>query len=178
MNRLLTFGLVVWASVATLLLVFSVGRPQRGDSSDNQCQTEPLADRQEPLVGRTVKLEEHDSKAEISEVVMEKPIPDLLQKYTSEIFHPGIDLEKEKCTMVMLTYKRINTLPDVLKHQCKVTFLEKILVIWNDVSTPVPKRLLDLSKSCETKLQFIREKENRLNNRFKPRPEIETDCKW
>ena len=172
-------GLFIWACMATLWLAVLVIRPQQGSNQ------EPSAFITQVIPGpadHVIRTEEHDFPEVESEVaqqaVIDKQTSDVLQKYYSEIFRIGIDLKSEKCTMIMLTYKRIKTLPDVLTHYCKVQFLEKILVIWNDVDTPVPQNLLELSKSCETKLQFIRERENRLSNRFKPRPEIETECKW
>ena len=185
-------GLFVWAGVATVWLLFLVSRLQQGLQC--HCPTpEPLASATEVALARsnersampvasTAKAEEHESPEVESEVVqqtvVDKQTPFVLQKYYSELFrHVEIDYENERCTLVMLTYKRIGTLPELLTHYCKVQYLENILVIWNDVGTPVPQNLLDLSKSCETKLQFIREKENRLSNRFKPRPEIETECK-
>ena len=68
-------------------------------------------------------------------------------------------------------------LPKLLLHYCRAKSLRKILVIWNDVESQIPQDILNLANKCQVSLEFIREKENRLTNRFKPRPEIETECK-
>lgn len=80
--------------------------------------------------------------------------------------------------MIMLTYRREEILPKVLLHYCKMDVLKKILVIWNDVNTTVPQNLLDLAYGCGAELKYIRSEENRLTNRYIPREEIKTDCKW
>ena len=83
-----------------------------------------------------------------------------------------------KCTMVMLTYNREKILKFLLSHYCKVRSLHKIIVIWNNVNKSIPDDILDIKeKKCFPDLLFIQEKENKLTNRFKPRPEIETNCK-
>ena len=79
--------------------------------------------------------------------------------------------------MVMQTYKRLGTLRELVTHYCKADFLEKILIVWNDVGTPVPRNLLDLKDSCP-KLTYLMEKENLMTNRFRPRPEITTKCMY
>ena len=100
-----------------------------------------------------------------------------LQKYVSRIFHPAKHEDNEEFTMIMLTYKRVNMLSKLIKHYCGAKRLHKLLVIWNDVDSAIPQHILDLTHSCQTRLEFIQEKENKLTNRFKPRPEIETECK-
>ena len=102
-------------------------------------------------------------------------IPSTLQYYVSRIFSkPAIDMDSEKFTIVMMSYKRTNILAKVLIHYCKTPRLQEIVVIWNNVDNPVPQGLRNLS--CEVPLKFIQETENRMTNRFKPRPEFETDC--
>ena len=125
-----------------------------------------------------VDLDEQATPALHSTEVSQDQTPEVFEKYYSGIFHAGIDVVNESCTMIMQTYKRIQTLPELLTHYCKLRFLEKILILWNDVNTPIPPHLLDLSNLCKTKLQFIREKENHMTNRFKPRQEIGTECKF
>ena len=105
-------------------------------------------------------------------------LPDHTDKYAREIFVQSRDPSLAKmCTMVMLTYRRVKVLMFLLNHYCKVKSLHKIIVIWNDVDRSIPDDVLDMKDNCVTDLLFIREKENKLTNRFKPRPEIETDCK-
>ena len=105
-------------------------------------------------------------------------VPNHLQKYVQEIFQPKVDIELEGFTMILLTYKRVKMLSRLLLHYCKVKKLKKILVVWNDVDSAIPHHILELNNSCQTRLEFIKEKENKLTNRFKPRPQIETDCKF
>lgn len=105
-------------------------------------------------------------------------LPDHTDKYAHEIFVQSSDPSLAKmCTMVMLTYRRDKMLTFLLNHYCKVRSLHKFIVIWNDVDRSIPDDILDMKDNCVTDLLFIREKENKLTNRFKPRPEIETDCK-
>ena len=101
-----------------------------------------------------------------------------LDLYFSKIFrYKTKDDEREKFTIIMMTYKREKVLPDLLLHYCKIKNLHKILVIWNDVGTQIPSNILKVANECQAALQFIKETENKVTNRFKPRPEIETDCK-
>ena len=102
-----------------------------------------------------------------------------LDRYFSKIFrYKPKDDEREEFTIIMMTYKREKVLPDLLLHYCKIKNLHKILVIWNDVGTQIPGNILKVANECQVTLQFIKETENKVTNRFKPRPEIETDCKW
>jgi hypothetical protein len=98
--------------------------------------------------------------------------------YISKIFNQEFAYEKEGYTMIMLTYKRVKVLSKLLLHYCKARLLRKILVIWNDIESQIPQHILALAKQCEVTLEFIQEKENKLTNRFKPRPEIETECEF
>jgi len=105
-------------------------------------------------------------------------VPGKYAKYASRLFsNPETNFREERFTIVMVTYKRTDILQKVLSHYCKTPSLDKILVIWNDVDTRVPGFVLSLSNSCAVPLKFIEETENKLTNRFKPRQEIETDCK-
>ena len=98
-------------------------------------------------------------------------------KYAHKIFtQPRDSTLARMCTMVMLTYRREKVLTFLLNHYCKVRSLHKIIVVWNDVDKSIPDDVLNIKDDCVTDLLFIREKENKLTNRFKPRPEIETDC--
>ena len=99
-----------------------------------------------------------------------------LVSYFSKIFHNRPTGEREEFTIIMMTYKREKALPDLLLHYCKTRNLHKILVIWNDIYTQIPENILSLVNECQVALQFIKETENKVTNRFKPRPEIETEC--
>ena len=100
-----------------------------------------------------------------------------LERYHSNIFTGAVDLEHENFTIVMLTYRRVSVLPKLLLHYCPTPRLAKIVVIWNDVEREIPEGVLNLTSSCRVPLLFLRETENKITNRFKPRPEIQTDCK-
>ena len=106
-------------------------------------------------------------------------VPEHLQRYKTKLFsYPGIiHYECEPFTIVMMTYKRVSILPKVLHHYCKTPLLDKIIVIWNNVEEAIPSDLLKLNLSCAVPLLFIKEKENKMTNRFKARPEIKTECK-
>lgn len=95
--------------------------------------------------------------------------------YYKQLFVPrGHSLERERLTLVMLTYKREDLIPRVTRHYCSMTeSIESIIVIWNDIGTSIPPSLLQLE--CEVKLKFIISKENKLTNRFLPREEITTE---
>ena len=101
-----------------------------------------------------------------------------LDKYAHEIFTQPRNPSSltSMCTMVMLTYRRERVLTFLLNHYCKVRSLHKIIIIWNDVDRSIPDDIVDIRDDCVTELLFIREKKNKLTNRFKPRPEIETEC--
>ena len=105
-------------------------------------------------------------------------LPEYLNRYARELLIQVRDSSlASMCTMVMLTYNREDLLLSLLNHYCKVKSLHKILVIWNNVNKGIPNNIIEIRETCATALQFIREKENKLTNRFKPRPEIETECK-
>ena len=97
-----------------------------------------------------------------------------LAHYKSAIFD-RMD-ETNKFTIVMLTYKRVKTLPSLLLNYCQTKYLSKIIVIWNDVGAKIPQSILQVNDQCAVPVVFIEETKNKLTNRFKPRTEIETDC--
>ncbi len=99
-----------------------------------------------------------------------------LERWQKQVFSTDMDLNTENFTIVMLTYRRESILPKILLHYCETPRLAKIVVIWNDVERVIPQAILNLSNMCRIPLEFIREKENKITNRFKPRPQIKTDC--
>lgn len=101
----------------------------------------------------------------------------ILPSYASRIFSYGSQaLENENFTLLMMTYKRVNLVSDLLKHYCKLPHLDRVVIVWNDVDSPVPD---DLKKTvCLVPIHYIVSKQNKLTNRFKPRPEIRTDCEF
>ena len=142
----------IWAVVATLLQL----RAQDFNNVDNK----------KPL------------KTDYAKEMLPATVDPRLGHYFSKIFHKQAVYEKEEFTIIMMTYKREKVLPKLLLHYCRTKNLHKMLVIWNDVGSSIPQNILNLSNECQVTLQFIQESENKVTNRFKPRSEIETECKW
>ena len=154
-NWIICGALFTWAIVATLLYLHFITK-------------------------YNVTILEHDANDdEVSSPGNPQAMGPRLDRYFSKIFrYKPKDDEREEFTIIMMTYKREKVLPDLLLHYCKIKNLHKILVIWNDVGTQIPGNILKVANECQVTLQFIKETENKVTNRFKPRPEIETDCKW
>ena len=184
-------ALLIWAVVATLLL-FRKEECNICDESSVIVKTKSASRAREPVSGgggvtkvsmnatanngRLINVSQSPEHRRIS-VAYQQSTEKHLVGYTSKVFNQESAYEKEGFTMIMLTYKRVMVLPKLLLHYCKAKSLRKILVIWNDVESQVPQDILDLANKCQVTLEFIQEKENKLTNRFKPRPEIETECK-
>jgi len=98
-----------------------------------------------------------------------------VQQYKTAIFR-GRSRENDAFTIIMQTYKREKTLPNLLLHYCWARYLSKIVVIWNDVGVEIPENILRVKRLCPVPIVFIEETVNKMTNRYKPRPEIETDC--
>ncbi len=160
----------------SILIWLLAGRWQSRTSQDGACPTLPT---QRPTRTPSCPPVSHPFQYPAPPPVP-LPLPEHVQRYASRIFsNPGIlHDESERFTLIMMTYKRVSVLPRVLAHYCQTPRLDKIIVIWNNVEAPVPKDLLGLNLTCVVPLVFIKEKENRLTNRFKPRQEIKTECKY
>lgn len=180
----ISVSLFIWAAAATLLLLFrtqdSTISSTRSTActdmySDGMVDTNNVLHVQEPGNDITPSSDDHQHLSIVRQQLSEqKP---QLARYVTKVFRQDSLNENAKFTMVMLTYKRIKVLPKLLLHYCQVRQLHKILVIWNDVGAQIPQDILTLTNKCGVVLQFIKEKENKLTNRFKPRTEIETECK-
>ncbi|XP_011405216.2 PREDICTED: exostosin-like 2 [Amphimedon queenslandica] len=98
-------------------------------------------------------------------------------KYYWRIFRQTVsDLHQEQFTILIMTYKRTAILQRTIPHYCSAgPSLHKVLIVWNDVMTPIPESLTKIPCG-QTKLEFITSKENKLTNRFVPYKEIETEC--
>ena len=180
--------LLLWAIVATLFLFKrqesnfntpkTIQRTECGRETDvNPAQVFKEASPHVKIVGKNIEqsLGDYDRLPPAYDRV--SGLKPHLARYVSQVFHQESVHEKENFTMIMLTYKRLKVLPRLLQHYCKAKRLHKILVIWNDVDSQIPSDILEFVNKCEVTLQFIKEKENKLTNRFKPRAEIETECK-
>ena len=98
--------------------------------------------------------------------------------YKSQICHPkSIDT---KCTLLAPTYRRVRLLPVFMNNYCNLTSsLEKIVMVWNDVESPIPPSVLKLVEKCKVEVKFIAMETNKLSNRFLPGEylnEVETEC--
>lgn len=175
-------GLLIWAVTATFLLFrrqysnVYVSTIEKTEIESKDSDHKSVSNGE----GGTMKLssDNQDRLSLAQQLSSDRSGKPHLARYASKIFHQDSEYEREGFTMIMLTYKRVKVLPKLLLHYCKAKRLHKILVIWNDVGSQIPQEILDLANKCEVTLQFIHEKENKLTNRFKPRPEIETECKW
>lgn len=186
-------ALLCWGVIATLLLfikrdcnICSESSHTKSTSSDSR--SAELDDGKVAKMlnttnsNRTINVN-LSSKADVIHrglsVAHQQAVEESMVGYKLKIFNQQDSLhEKEGFTMIMLTYKRVKVLPKLLLHYCKVKSLHKIIVIWNDIESQIPQDILDLGNQCQVTLEFIREKENKLTNRFKPRPEIKTECKF
>ncbi len=148
---------------ASVWMVYQTGSPVKSTLQQDPCLTE---------VGIL------QPKSKIQHVLeVEREYQKKLDYYESKLNRRSVSLKDEKCTLVMLTFKRVQTLPRILKHYCRVSILSKIIVIWNDVDEAIPVNITKLSVTCNVQLLFIKASENRLTNRFIPRPELQSDCK-
>jgi len=94
----------------------------------------------------------------------------------AELKVPPFRSLSDKSTVIIPTYKRINLLKKVLRNYCSmISHIDSIIIVWNDVEEEIPETLK--SFPCDVTIHLKREKVNSLNNRFKPFPEIRTDCK-
>ena len=80
---------------------------------------------------------------------------------------------KDKFTVVVLSYKRDNAIPVLLKHFCNAPNVHKILLVWQNIGRAVPERFINCS--CGVPYKFIYPEANVLSNRFKLYDEIETE---
>jgi len=130
-------------------------------------------------VGRTINsasssIPTRPMPSAIDEKPSQKRSRSPVEQYEEDIFHRSD--EKNNFTIVIQTYKRVKTLPNLLLHYCKTKNLSKIIVIWNDVGNKIPESILTVNNQCTVPIVFTEETVNKMTNRFKPRPEIETDC--
>ena len=81
--------------------------------------------------------------------------------------------EEANFTVLVQTYKRNDLLFRVLRHYCEIAAVDRIIIVWNNLNTPVPKFLLNMS--CGSKLFFMEQRRNTIRNRFQPFAEIRTE---
>ncbi|CAI5443998.1 unnamed protein product [Caenorhabditis angaria] len=84
----------------------------------------------------------------------------------------GGNRHKEQFTVVLLTFERDAELKAALERLNQLPYLNKILVIWNNINR-VPS---DSWPSLHVPIEFIKVAKNSLNNRFIPWNRIETEA--
>ena len=84
----------------------------------------------------------------------------------------------ENCTLVILAHTRSKVLANVLNHYCMISFLRRIVIVWNSIHEPIPAYIKIWGSKCEVDVKFVVSKKNKLTNRYLPREEVETNCKF
>ncbi len=97
-----------------------------------------------------------------------------LEYYSSKIYRNGSEGLYEKCTLVIQTFRLDIFMSQVIQHYCRMhKHFQKILVITNNKI----RRFIDIIPHCFVKIEFVKLLGHKFTSRFKPRKEIETDCK-
>ncbi|KAI8612994.1 glycosyl transferase family 64 domain-containing protein [Chytriomyces sp. MP71] len=100
---------------------------------------------------------------------------------------------KTKCTLILNVYDRVHTLREQLGHYHKFEILERIVVVWNHQTLNPPFKVSqyllepgdsdgsigdekDASIRFKIPVVILKQKQDSLNSRYMPFPEVETDC--
>lgn len=183
--NLVVAALVLWAVCVTLwMMILST----RGSWTSTHCWSNGerklafLPQSDENITSAYQEVEGSHLIATTSETVVSPTSDPILAKrlfyYSKQIKEMRRKNFKDNCTMVIVTYKRSRVLSKLLNHYCKISVLQRILVVWNDNSTEIPGTTLSWTRRCKSELKFIAADANKLINRYIPREEIETDCKY
>lgn len=84
----------------------------------------------------------------------------------------GGNRRREQFTVVLLTYERDSVLIGALERLHQLPYLNKVIVVWNNVHREPPNTW----PSLHVPVEFVRVTENSLNNRFIPWDLIETEA--
>ena len=84
--------------------------------------------------------------------------------------------ETAKFTAVVLGFDRLPSLKAVISRLSRVPSLAAIIVIWNNPDRLPPSVDEIVPLGVEKVVRLLPQKENRLSNRFRPLPEIETEA--
>ena len=93
-------------------------------------------------------------------------------------YHLGGNNDEEQFTIVILSYKREETLEKQLEIYVNLPYLNQIIIVWNDQES-LPSSNLRLKFALyfsSKKIRVIKADANSLNNRFLPYDLIETDA--
>ncbi|XP_029650148.1 exostosin-like 3 [Octopus sinensis] len=86
---------------------------------------------------------------------------------------PGKSWPPEKFTVVILTYRRQYILYKILNALHNLPFLDRVVIVWNDLFTPVNKTIIP---ELHVPVYVVACGKNSLNNRFLPFDIIRTDA--
>jgi hypothetical protein len=150
--------LTVWSVCITVwLMIISANEVYKWED----CRTEEES--QQPFTSTSLSFKPHSHE----DVV----IADRLLKYYSQIFY-WPDIGFEKCTLVLLVWHRA-ALHSLLRHYCSIGVFQRILVVWNNVTTPVHA----IGRSvCKIEVIIVKSSTDKLTNRYLAWKEIQTDC--
>ncbi|KAK0418178.1 hypothetical protein QR680_013415 [Steinernema hermaphroditum] len=84
----------------------------------------------------------------------------------------GGNRPKEQFTIVMVTYNRDDVLSASLERLRNLPYLNKIIVIWNNIGREPPRSW----PRIHVPVEFVRAEKNSLNNRFIPYDQIHTEA--
>uniref|UniRef100_A0A1I7YEY2 Exostosin domain-containing protein n=1 Tax=Steinernema glaseri TaxID=37863 RepID=A0A1I7YEY2_9BILA len=84
----------------------------------------------------------------------------------------GGNRPKEQFTIVMLTYNRDAVLSASLERLRNLSYLNKVIVVWNNVDREAPRAW----PRIHVPIEFVRAETNSLNNRFIPYEQIHTEA--
>ena len=97
----------------------------------------------------------------------QKPPPAMVQRMESELEDEGVNF-----TSVVMASDS-DTLQELLDFHCLLPCVQKIIVVWNNLETRVPSRLYNYP--CAVNVSILPQRDNSINNQFKPFRQIETD---
>ncbi|KAJ3320189.1 Exostoses (Multiple)-like 3 [Blyttiomyces sp. JEL0837] len=90
----------------------------------------------------------------------------------------------DRCTLILQVYSRTNTILKRLRFYENLPLLDSILVVWNNMNVSPPtiahskstKKLKSKTPEFSIPIYFLQQSKNSINNRYKPFPELKTDC--
>lgn len=96
-------------------------------------------------------------------------------KYQPIEVYPSTVESKERFTLLMQTFNRTDLLIKLLNHYSGMQFLDRIVVVWNNLDEKPPKELWNELTPHPVKVVFVQQKINLMRNRLLAFPEIETE---
>ena len=99
------------------------------------------------------------------------PFPAVLELMETKLKDDGVNF-----TSVVLATDT-ETLEEMLNFHCSLPCAQKIIVVWNNLESPVEQDHYDVVRNCAVNVTVIPQRDNSINNQFKPFDQIETDGK-